>query len=141
MPIPSDGEFIVKHQSVLWQTKSPVYSEILILAQGIYRRLAAQGDYQQLVANAEISAILSTVFTGKVDGEQWQMSDEVSRIEQHYCLSLTPKEQQLKQAFQSVDLCVPTEPSHSKQVSTTAGDDTQKSLAVEPEAASTLMLG
>ena len=41
IPIRSTGAFIVEQQAVLWQTQLPVFSEILIQAEGIYQRLDA----------------------------------------------------------------------------------------------------
>jgi len=114
IPISSTGHFIVKNKAVLWQTKSPVFSELLIKDSAIYQRLAAKDEYQLLVDNAEFSSLLSTLFTGKINLEQWQVAENVSLIDDvnlntaKYCLVLQPKAKQLQQLFQRVDLCLPS---------------------------------
>lgn len=112
VPIRSTGNFIVKQQAVLWQTQLPVFSEILIQPNGIYRRLTPKTKYEQLVDNSEFSLLLATIFTGEINSMQWQIGEEVSLVEdvdltgRNYCLSLKPKAKQLQQLFQHVDLCL-----------------------------------
>lgn len=110
VPIRSTGDFIVEQQSVLWQTQSPVFSAILIQQSGIYRRLSLEDKYEQLVDNAEFSSLLATVFTGKINSDQWQVSDVVGLVDNNYCLALKPSAKQLQQLFQQVDLCLPSLP-------------------------------
>jgi len=110
VPIRSTGTFIVEQQAVLWQTQQPVFSEVLIKASAIYQRLAPADEYEQLVDNAEFSSLLATIFSGKINPEQWQVGESVKLSDTHYCLDLQPKAQQLQQLFQQVDLCLPPPP-------------------------------
>jgi len=118
VPIRSTGHFVVKQKNVSWQTQSPVFSEILIQPNGIYRRLSPEAGYEQLVDNSEFSLLLATVFTGDINPLQWQIGEGVSLVEnidlvdgvdlvsKNYCLSLKPKAKQLQELFQHVDLCL-----------------------------------
>ena len=114
VPIRSTGHFIVEQQTVLWQTKSPVFSEVLIQKNGVYQRLEPKGEYQLLVDNAEFSSLLVTVFTGQISPAQWQVGKGIRLVEadnlntDKYCLSLQPKAKQLQQLFQHIDLCIPS---------------------------------
>jgi len=107
MPIRSTGAFITEQASVLWQTQSPVFSEVLIKPAGIYRRLISTENYQPLVENTEFSSLLSAIFTGNITDDEWQIDEKIYFREQNYCLLLKPKAAQLQQLFQQVDLCVP----------------------------------
>jgi len=102
VPITSTGNFIVKNASALWQTQQPVFSALLLTPAAIYRRLALDESYQLLTDSAEFSGVLSTIFTGKVNVEDWQLSSNTDSS----CLELTPKSGQLKQLFKQVDLCL-----------------------------------
>jgi len=102
VPITSTGNFIVKNASALWQTQQPVFSALLLTPTAIYRRLALDESYQLLTDSAEFSGVLSTIFTGKVNVEDWQLSSNTDSS----CLELTPKSGQLKQLFKQVDLCL-----------------------------------
>ena len=102
VPITSTGLFIVKGESALWQTEQPVFSALLLTPDAIYRRLSLDEHYQLLTDSAEFSAILSTIFTGKVNVDDWQLKSSSNDT----CLELTPKSGQLKQLFRQVDLCL-----------------------------------
>jgi len=102
VPITSTGYFIVKEQSALWQTEQPVFSALLLKPNAIYRRLSLDENYQLLTDSAEFSGVLATIFTGKVNGDDWQLNSSVDNV----CLELTPKSGQLKQLFKQVDLCL-----------------------------------
>jgi len=102
MPITSTGHFIVNDESALWQTEQPVFSALLLTPDAIYRRLSLDDNYQLLTDSAEFSAILSTIFTGKVNENDWLLASS----ENNTCLKLTPKSGQLKQLFRQVDLCL-----------------------------------
>jgi hypothetical protein len=102
VPITSTGQFIVKGQSALWQTQQPVFSALLLIPDAIYRRLSLDDQYQLLTDSAEFSGVLSTIFTGKVNADDWQLNSSVD----DNCLELTPKSGQLQQLFQQVDLCL-----------------------------------
>lgn len=136
VPIRSAGRFMVKHEAVLWQTKSPVFSEILIQPQGIYRRLQPEDSYEQLADNAEFSLLLATIFTGQINPTQWQISEEVSLvlseninvISDNYCLLLQPKAKQLQQLFQQVELCMPALPQSDKALEKQAIFDVEQRL-------------
>jgi len=122
VPITSTGHFIVKDESALWQTEQPVFSALLLTPDAIYRRLSLEDDYQLLTDSAEFSAILSTIFTGKVNEDDWQLASSNNNT----CLKLTPKSGQLKQLFNQVDLCLINEESTSE---TNASKHTDKSAS------------
>jgi hypothetical protein len=113
VPIRSTGDFIVKQEAVLWQTQSPVFSEVFIQPNGIYQRLNPEAKYEKLVENSEFSLLLATVFTGQINPAQWQVDEDVHLVEgidleeKNYCLSLQPKAKQLQQLFKQVELCLP----------------------------------
>ena len=102
VPITSTGLFIVKEQSALWQTQQPVFSALLLTPGAIYRRLSLDENYQLLTDSAEFSGVLSTIFTGKVNAQDWLLNSNIDES----CLELTPKSGALKQLFQQVDLCL-----------------------------------
>lgn len=102
VPITSTGHFVVKEQSALWQTEQPVFSALLLTPGAIYRRLSLDESYQLLTDSAEFSGVLSTIFTGKVNADDWQLNSSADNT----CLELTPKSEQLKQLFKQVDLCL-----------------------------------
>jgi len=102
VPITSTGHFIVKGQSALWQTQEPVFSALLLTPKAIYRRLSLDDNYQLLTDSAEFSGVLSTIFTGKVNADDWLINNSTDDT----CLELMPKSEQLKGLFQQVDLCL-----------------------------------
>lgn len=112
-PIVSKGVFAVARSKVLWHTQSPVFSQILISQSGIFRRLDAAESYQMLVGNSPINQVLSSLLTGKIERDDWDIamlneteSDDASEPnEQHNCIELIPKSSQLSQLFTLVRLC------------------------------------
>jgi len=102
VPITSSGNFVVKGESALWQTQQPVFSALLLTPQAIYRRLSLDEEYQLLTDSAEFSGVLSAIFTGKVNADDWLLNNSTDDA----CLELTPKSEQLKQLFKQVDLCL-----------------------------------
>jgi len=120
VPITSTGNFIVKGQSALWQTQQPVFSALLLTSDAIYRRLSLDDSYQLLTDSAEFSGILSTIFTGKVNADDWLLNSSIDSD----CLELTPKSGQLKQLFQQVDLCLVSE-AKANESAVKSSDDSQ----------------
>ena len=116
MPITSTGKFIVEGQSALWQTQQPVFSALLLTPDAIYRRLTLDENYQLLSDSAEFSGVLSTIFTGKVNADDWQISSSANES----CLVLLPKSGQLTQLFKQVDLCLVKETQLKQSESETA---------------------
>jgi len=112
VPITSTGQFIVKDLSALWQTEQPVFSALLLTPDAIYRRLSLDENYQLLTDRAEFSGVLSTIFTGKVNADDWQLNNNTDST----CLELIPKSGQLKQLFKQVDLCLVNEIQTSEPV-------------------------
>ncbi|PKI13865.1 hypothetical protein CXF71_14825 [Colwellia sp. 12G3] len=138
VPITSMGYFIVKGESALWQTQQPVFSALLLTPDAIYRRLSLDENYQLLTDSAEFSAILSTIFTGKVNTDDWQLKSRAKAS----CLELTPKSGQLKQLFRQVDLCLVNEatesssPQQQRQITLTdsKGDKTVITMTLSQDA-------
>ncbi len=135
VPITSTGHFVVKDESALWQTQQPVFSALLLTPDAIYRRLSLDDDYELLTDSAEFSAILSTIFTGKVKTEDWLLSSSQNET----CLELTPKSGQLKQLFRQVDLCLVAEnnsPAQQRQITLTdsKGDKTVITMMLSQDA-------
>lgn len=135
VPITSTGHFVVKDESALWQTQQPVFSALLLTPDAIYRRLSLDDDYELLTDSAEFSAILSTIFTGKVKTDDWLLNSR----ENDTCLELTPKAGQLKQLFRQVDLCLVNEsnrPAQQRQITLTdnKGDKTVINMMLSQDA-------
>lgn len=109
-PISSQGSFIVSQASALWQTESPVFSQLLVNPDAIYQRLSLQESYQPLLENAELSAVLTTIFKGQINPLDWHLLDPKSSQSDAEgatkCLFLQPKSQQLIQIFKQVSLCI-----------------------------------
>jgi hypothetical protein len=112
-PIQSQGSFLVSEESALWQTETPVFSQLLVKPNAIYQRLSIEDTYQPLIENAEFSAVLTTIFKGQIKYLDWKLlstentvSDSVKDIKQQNCLALEPKSQQLTQIFSRVNLCL-----------------------------------
>ncbi len=105
VPISSSGRFIVHQQSALWQTEKPVFSELLLKPQAIYRRLSADNEFRVLTESSEFSSILTTIFTGQINPQDWYIPNSEQLAKSDSCLLLKPKAQQLAQIFKEVSLC------------------------------------
>jgi hypothetical protein len=99
-PVESKGRFIINQSSILWQTESPIFSQLLIGSNAIYQRLDKQEEYQILTENSELSTILTTLLKGEINSSKWQ-SNPIDNA----CLKLEPNDQQLKQLFDHVTMC------------------------------------
>jgi len=99
-PIASTGLFVVNQQDVLWQTSSPVFSQVLIKPAAIHRRLALDKSYQILVQDSQINQLLSALLTGNISEQDWQIT-----AGENGCFKLLPKQQQMSQIFGHVSLC------------------------------------
>lgn len=106
MPITSTGRFLVNQQSALWQTEKPVFSQLLLTPEAIYRRLSIEHKLQTLTQGNELSAILSTIFTGNIDSAQWDIANQVLNNENGHCLTLSPKTDILQQVFEQAQVCL-----------------------------------
>lgn len=99
--IKSQGEFVIFQQQVYWHTLLPVKSELLVLADGIYRRNDAEQDYQVLTQDKQINQLLAKLLSGQIQNSDWQ----VTAIEQTGCYQLVPTLVQVSQMFKQVKLC------------------------------------
>ncbi|TPH12239.1 hypothetical protein EPA86_18020 [Litorilituus lipolyticus] len=106
MPITSTGRFLVNRQSALWQTEKPIFSQLLLTPEAIYRRLSIEQNFQALTQGNELSAILSTIFTGNIDSSQWDIAKQVLKNENGHCLALSPKTDILRQVFEQAQVCL-----------------------------------
>jgi len=103
-PIISEGRFIVKDESVLWQTESPVFSQLLVKPNAIFKRLSIKENYQLLVENAQLSSVLKAIFNGQISMQNWQLLDAENQLQS--CINLKPKSEQLQQVFKLATLCL-----------------------------------
>ncbi len=99
-PIVSKGVFKVDQQTALWQTQSPVFSEILFKSNGIYRRLAPETQFELILNSSDISHILGTIFSGEIQKSDWQISTNLD------CIELVPNNEQLALIFNQISLCL-----------------------------------
>ena len=120
MPITSSGIFIVREKTALWQTQQPVFSQLLLTSEAIYQRQAQTDNFQTLINNGDFSAVLATIFTGKVSRQNWiftkgltkestAQTDKEIDVENNKstnCLVLMPKSEQLQAVFSQVELCL-----------------------------------
>jgi hypothetical protein len=108
MPITSTGTFIVNQKTAVWQTQQPVFSQLLLTSAAIYQRQALTDDFQTLINNSDFSAVLATIFTGKISRQDWNFAkaSEVEKDNTGNCLVLTPKSEQLQSIFSQVELCL-----------------------------------
>lgn len=103
-PIVSDGQFIVKENAVLWETLTPVFTQLLVQEGIIYNRQSKQQPYSPMIESDEFSALFSTIFSGKVNSEHWQLASQEDNPNQ--CLVLKPTQTRLQQIFQKLILCI-----------------------------------
>ncbi|MFY8328021.1 outer membrane lipoprotein carrier protein LolA [Pseudoalteromonas sp. ZZD1] len=99
--IKSKGEFVIFEQQVYWHTRLPVKSELLVLADGIYRRNDAQQDYQVLTQDKQLNQLLAKLLSGQIQSSDWQ----ITVLEQNSCYQLVPTLTQVAQMFKQVKLC------------------------------------
>ncbi|MCQ8878449.1 outer membrane lipoprotein carrier protein LolA [Pseudoalteromonas shioyasakiensis] len=99
--IKSQGEFVIFQQQVYWHTLSPVKSELLVLADGIYRRNDAEQDYQVLTQDKQINQLLAKLLSGQIQSSDWQ----ITALEQTRCYQLVPTLTEVAQMFKQVKLC------------------------------------
>lgn len=100
-PIISKGLFILQNQTALWQTQSPVFSQLLLTPKAIYTRLERHMSYQLLTENGQFSKILSKLLSGKFDKSDWQ---EISSSNCN-CVNLIPTTTVLEKIFAKVQVC------------------------------------
>ena len=94
----------MNQQSVLWQTEAPVFSQLLVTKTSIYKRLSLEETYQPLIANSELSTVLSALFGGQINSRNWQILERDNQ--QLNCLHLEPKNEQLNKVFKYATLCL-----------------------------------
>ena len=99
--IKSQGEFVIFNQQVYWHTFWPVKSELLVLADGIYRRNEAEKDYQVLTQDKQINQLLAKLLSGQIQSSDWQ----ITTVEQKRCYQLVPTLTEVGQMFKQVKLC------------------------------------
>ena len=114
-PIISTGSFIVYQGSALWQGEKPVFSQLLLTPEAIYRRLNLADNYQKIAQSSDITAILSTIFTGNINESNWHVDTQISVQNEQQCLAIKPKVDVLKQLFQQVSLCLPLDEDNMHQ--------------------------
>jgi hypothetical protein len=100
VPIKSSGVFIVSDSRALWQTNTPVFSQLLLSANEIKQRQQLDQNYTLLTNNTEFTKVLGTIFTGNINSDDWQITPNST------CLQLEPKSSQIKQLFNLVSLCL-----------------------------------
>lgn len=100
-PIQSSGVFVVNNNDVLWHTTAPVFSQVLLKSNGIYRRTTLDSPFDVVTQDNAINRVLSSVLTGNIDENDWGnvKTDDLS------CVLLNPKSEQLAQLFSQIKLC------------------------------------
>lgn len=99
--IKSQGEFVIFEQQVYWHTRMPVQSELLILAQGIYRRSEDEKKYQIITQDEQINQLLASLLSGQIQSTDWQISPS----KQSDCYELIPVLSEVALMFKQVKLC------------------------------------
>jgi len=99
-PIVSNGAFVVAGQDLLWQTSRPVFSQILLKEDAIYRRLNQEQPFELLVKGSQINQLLSAVLTGNIKAKDWTITTNTP-----LCFELVPLQAQMSQLFSHVNLC------------------------------------
>ena len=122
-PIKSSGLFKVYKNNILWQVNSPVLSTLLIIDNQIWQYSedanTTGNHYRKVIAHASIETLIKTIFTGKINKEQWN-----TQIKSDQCLVLQPKASLLAQAINELELCL-GEQVGSREILVT---DTQKNI-------------
>lgn len=106
-PIVSTGSFTVHQGAALWQGEKPVFSQLLLTPNAIFRRLNLTDNYQKIAQNSEITTVLTTIFTGNISESNWHVDDNTHIQDNQQCLIIKPKIDALKQLFQQMSLCLP----------------------------------
>lgn len=101
-PIKSTGVFAVNQQAALWQTQTPVFSQVLLADSIIYRRLKPDDSYQIMVQDSDISSVMAAIFKAEISAQDWSVIDSDSAN----CVALTPNNHKLQQAFSQISLCL-----------------------------------
>ncbi len=101
-PITSEGVFTLHDQKALWQTQSPIFSQLLLTPKAIFSRIDTDDPYQPLLENSEFSLLLSRLISGKFDDSTWQ---EIV-ISDSNCVNLKPATITLKKIFSKVQVCL-----------------------------------
>lgn len=101
-PIVSQGLFVLQQKSALWETQSPVFSQLLLSPNVIYTRLDSSKAYRPLVENGEFSRLLSTLLSGEFNQHEWK---NIS-VTRENCIQLTPTNASLEKVFSSVEICL-----------------------------------
>lgn len=99
--IESQGAFVIYDQQVYWQTTTPVKSELLILADGIYRRNEGEKNYQVITQDEQINQLLAKLLSGQIQDSDWQISPST----QSTCYELVPILSEVVLMFKHVQLC------------------------------------
>jgi len=105
VPIVSHGRFIVDGKRVLWQTTSPIKSEILLTDTAVYKRSSTNKTFKLLVKESPINRMITAVLTGNFNDRDWLLSVAESADFSNSCLKMLPKSPQLVAVFTSATLC------------------------------------
>lgn len=110
-PINSSGQFIVEDNSALWQTDTPVFTQLLVKPEAVYQRQSKQNKYQPLVKDSQLSHLLATIFKAQIASKDWQIIeskalDSSNQPRAENCITLKPKDSQIAQVFKLVELCL-----------------------------------
>ena len=101
-PIISKGTFILSDQTALWETQSPIFSQLLLTPETIYTRFDITKNYQTLVKDSTFSQLLSTLLSGRFKDHDWQ---EITMTNSN-CINLIPATNALKKVFKQVQVCL-----------------------------------
>lgn len=98
--IHSQGEFVIYEQHVYWHTLTPVSSEMLLLPNGIYRRLPNEAQYQVLTKDKQLNQLLAKLLSGDINDNDWKIA-----MLNTDCYQLVPKLNEIVNLFSEVQLC------------------------------------
>ncbi|MBQ4833473.1 outer membrane lipoprotein carrier protein LolA [Pseudoalteromonas sp. MMG010] len=99
--IKSTGNFILYDAQVYWHTLTPLESEMLLLAQGIYRRDANEARYQLVTKEQRFNQLLAKLLSGRIASQDWQITPQDVAT----CIELKPIDTQILNLFETVLLC------------------------------------
>lgn len=99
--IKSQGNFVIYDQHVYWHTLSPVSSEMLLLPNGIYRRLESTKAYEILTQDKQINSLLAKLLSGDINESDWS----IAASNDEHCYNLIPKLEDVAALFTNVNLC------------------------------------
>ena len=102
-PITSQGElYFDVNLGLLWQTNKPLYSALLLKANGLFTENSS-GVSQELKGASVLSQVLLDILSG--DSDKISANFSVNISEDKHCLSLSPQLPQLAKIINIVQLC------------------------------------